>query len=233
MRNWCLEVWGDFACFTRPEMKVERVSYDVITPSAARGIFEAILWKPAIRWNITKIEVLNPIKFTSIKRNEVGKTISQPSERQMSSGTAVMEGLYVEEHRQQRSGLCLKDVKYRIHGYFDFIPHEKRTEDSQVNGKNGEDESEEKYAAMFERRAMRGQCFHRPYLGTREFACSFRLIDLEHDPSKPIKKDQDFGFMLYDMDFGRSKTSPPPLFFRAEMRNGTINTDKREVKVVG
>jgi CRISPR-associated protein Cas5d len=214
-------------------MKVERVSYDVITPSAARGIFEAILWKPAIRWNITKIEVLNPIKFTSIKRNEVGKTISLPSEKQMLDDTPVMEGMYIEEHRQQRSSLCLKDVKYRIHGYFDFIPPEKRDRNSHVEGKTGEDESEEKYAAMFERRAKKGQCFHRPYLGTREFACSFRLVDLDQEPSKPIKGDLDFGYMLYDMDFSRSKTSPPALFFRAEMRNGTINTDKREVKVVG
>lgn len=233
MRDWCLEVWGDFACFTRPEMKVERVSYDVITPSAARAIFEAILWKPAINWNITKIEVLNPIKFTSIKRNEVGKTISPPSEKQISNGRTENNGLYIEAHRQQRSSLCLKDVKYRIHGYFDFIPPEKRDGNSLIGGKNGEDESEEKYAAMFERRASKGQCFHTPYLGTREFACSFRLVDVEHDPSAPIKKDQDFGFMLYDMDFSRNKTSPPPLFFRAEMKNGVINTDKRKVKVVG
>lgn len=233
MKSWCLEVWGDFACFTRPEMKVERVSYDVITPSAARGIFEAILWKPAIRWNITKIEVLNPIKFTSIKRNEVGKTINPPSEKQMSGGTPVMEGLYIEKHRQQRSSLCLKDVKYRIHGYFDFIPPKNRKGELQRDGNGGEDESEEKYAAMFERRAKKGQCFHRPYLGTREFACSFRLVDLEQEPSKPIKEDQDFGFMLYDMDFSRNKISPPPLFFRAEMKSGTIDTDKRKVKVVG
>ena len=233
MRDWCLEVWGDFACFTRPEMKVERVSYDIITPSAARGIFEAILWKPSIRWNITKIEVLNPIRFTSIKRNEVGKTISQPSEKQMSGERSENNSLYVEVYRQQRSSLCLKDVKYRIHGYFDFIPPEKRDKDNRKNDHGMEDESEEKYAAMFERRAKKGQCFHRPYLGTREFACSFRLVDVEHEPSSPIKKDQDFGFMLYDMDFSRNKTSPPPLFFRAEMKMGTINTDKREVKVVG
>ncbi|MHB8359837.1 MAG: type I-C CRISPR-associated protein Cas5c [Thermoplasmataceae archaeon] len=233
LKNWCLEVWGDFACFTRPEMKVERVSYDVITPSAARGIFEAILWKPAIKWNITKIEVLNPIKFTSIKRNEVGKTISTPSEKQMLNDAPVPNGIYVEDHRQQRSGMCLKDVKYRIHGYFDFIPLEKRDQTTHNNTKNEEDESEEKYAAIFERRAKKGQCFHRPYLGTREFACSFKLVDLEHEPSSPIKEHKDLGFMLYDMDFKRDLNAPPPLFFRAVMENGIIITDRKKIEVIG
>ncbi len=233
LKNWCLEVWGDFACFTRPEMKVERVSYDVITPSAARGIFEAILWKPVIKWNVTKIEVLNPIKFTSIKRNEVGKTISLPSEKQMSGNAPAPDGIYVEDHRQQRSGLCLKDVKYRIHGYFDFFPPENNGQNTHDNMKNREDESEEKYAAIFERRAKKGQCFHRPYLGTREFACSFKLVDLEREPSNPIKEDRDFGFMLYDMDFSRDPDSPPPLFFKAVMEKGTINTDRTKIEVVG
>lgn len=214
-------------------MKVERVSYDVITPSAARGIFEAILWKPAMRWNITRIEVLNPIKFESIKRNEVGKTINKPTEKQMSNNNPMMDGIYIEDHRQQRSSLCLKDVKYRIHGYFDYIPPEKRNQNSHNDLDNREDESEEKYAAMFERRAKKGQCFHRPYLGTREFACSFRLVDLDQEPSAPIKEDRDLGYMLYDMDFDRNANSPPPLFFRAEMKNGTIDTDKYKVKVVG
>ena len=233
MKDWCLEIWGDYACFTRPEMKVERVSYDVITPSAARAIFEAVLWKPSIKWNITKIEVLNPIKFVSIRRNEVGKTINKPTEKQMSNNNPMMDGIYIEDHRQQRSSLCLKDVKYRIHGYFDYIPPEKRNQNSHNDLDNREDESEEKYAAMFERRAKKGQCFHRPYLGTREFACSFRLVDLDQEPSAPIKEDRDLGYMLYDMDFDRNANSPPPLFFRAEMKNGTIDTDKYKVKVVG
>ena len=176
---------------------------------------------------------MNPIKYTSLKRNEIGKIIGQPSERQMSADKPMLNGLYAEDYRQQRSSLCLKDVKYRIHGYFDFIPVHERGKNAQNGDKNREDESEEKYAAMFERRAKKGQCFHRPYLGTREFACSFRLVDVENEPSTPIKEDQDFGYMLYDMDFSRDKESPPPLFFRAEMKNGTIETDKRKVRVVG
>ena len=111
MRRFCLEVSGPHACFTRPEMKVERVSYDVITPSAARAIFEAILWKPAIRWRVTKIEVLAPIRWASVRRNEVGKVASPKS-----------AGVFVEDDRQQRAGLILRDVRYRLHAEFDFIP---------------------------------------------------------------------------------------------------------------
>ncbi|MDD3546355.1 MAG: type I-C CRISPR-associated protein Cas5c, partial [Kiritimatiellae bacterium] len=116
MRGFCLEVSGDFACFTRPEMKVERVSYDVITPSAARAIFEAILWKPAIRWQITKIEVLNPIRWASVRRNEVAGIASPRS-----------GGIMIEDSRQQRAGLLLRDVRYRLYAEFTFIPVEKRT----------------------------------------------------------------------------------------------------------
>ena len=108
MQDWCLEVWGDYACFTRPEMKVERVSYDVMTPSAGRAIFDAILWKPAISWHITKIEVLNPIKWINVRRNEVGKISNTP--------------IFIEDSRQQRAGLFLRDVRYRIYGWFEFIP---------------------------------------------------------------------------------------------------------------
>ncbi|AKA48840.1 CRISPR-associated protein [uncultured archaeon] len=239
MKDWCLEIWGDYACFTRPEMKVERVSYDVITPSAARAIFEAVLWKPSIKWNITKIEVLNPIKFVSIRRNEVGKTISPPTARQIRGEVGIPDGIYIEEARQQRASLCLKDVKYRIHGYFDFLPEEGQTKSTETaEAKSDEssvrnDESEEKYAAMFERRASKGQCFHRPYLGTREFSCYFRLVDPEVDPSTPINEYRDLGFMLYDMNFEQNRESPPPLFFRAVMEKGIINTDRRGVQVIG
>ena len=126
MKDWCLEVWGDYACFTRPEMKVERVSYDVMTPSVARAIFDAILWKPAITWHITKIDVMNPIKWISVRRNEVGK-IAKTS-----------LGFYIDEvnnkgqliNRQQRAGLFLNDVRYRIHGWFEFIPPENRRQEN-------------------------------------------------------------------------------------------------------
>lgn len=245
MSSWCLEVWGDYACFTRPEMKVERVSYDVITPSAARAIFEAILWKPAIRWNVTKIEVLNPIKWISVRRNEVGKVIGAPTAKQMSGVLGAPMGIFIEDERQQRAGLFLRDVRYRLHGYFDFLPPAERSAnrsvlpelwadaDEQAEAYRA-DEKEAKYAAMFERRARKGQCFHRPYLGCREFACDFKLVkDPQQDPATTIELTRDLGYMLYDLDFIRDINNPAPLFFRAQMNNGVINTDRREVEVRG
>ncbi len=243
MPNWCLEVWGDYACFTRPEMKVERVSYDVMTPSAARAIFEAILWKPAIRWNITKIEVMNPIQWISVRRNEVGKKMTSPTQRQMSGEPVPVMGMSIEDERQQRAGLFLRDVRYRIHGYFDLLPSSQRSHDRSSSNEltlardetdfTGSDESAAKYAAMFERRAKKGQCFHRPYLGCREFACYFALVDPKDNPAKPIDVSRDLGFMLYDLDFTSDPKDPIPQFFRAYLDKGTINTDRREVEVRG
>ena len=244
LHNWCLEVWGDYACFTRPEMKVERVSYDVMTPSAARAIFEAILWKPAIRWNVTRIEVLNLIKRISVRRNEEGKVVPAPTAKQMAGVLGSPMGIFIEDERQQRAGLFLRDVKYRIHGYFDFLPPEKRKSNRSVLPELWADDQEQaeavrmdetpaKYAAMFERRAKKGQCFHRPYLGCREFACDFRLIDPQAEPAKLIDETRDLGFMLYDMDFEKDPINPMPLFFRAKIDRGIINTDRREVDIRG
>jgi len=238
MNDWCLEVWGDFACFTRPEMKVERVSYDVITPSAARAIFEAILWKPAIKWNITKVEVLNPIKWISVRRNELGKIVPSPTEKQMSGAVGAPMGIFIEDERQQRAGLFLRDVRYRIYGHFDFIKPEDRLSDNVDSTEKEEirderhDESEAKYAAMFKRRASKGQCFHRPYLGCREFACDFKLIE-DNDSANPIDETRDLGYMLYDMDFDRDMITPSPLFFKARIDNGTVVMDRRQVEVLG
>jgi len=243
MNDWCLEVWGDYACFTRPEMKVERVSYDVMTPSAARAIFEAILWKPAITWNITKIEVLEPIRWISVRRNEVGKVFSGPTQAQLDGTSGAAMGFFIEDHRQQRAGLFLRDVRYRIHAYFDFIPPEKRKAnhpvspelwaDSGEEGLNARaDEKEAKYAAMFERRAKKGQCFHRPYLGCREFACDFSLIEAADESRKPIEKTEALGWMLYDMNFS-DPLNPKPEFFRASLEHGVVNTDRRTVEVRG
>jgi CRISPR-associated protein Cas5d len=230
MKDWCLEVWGDYACFTRPEMKVERVSYDVMTPSAARAIFDAVLWKPAIKWHITEIEVLNPIKWVSVRRNEVGAVASDRS-----------EGIFIEDTRQQRAGLFLKDVRYRIYAYFEFIPPGKRKQTENKYGPlwadieeeqtiSRADETEAKYAAMFERRAKKGQCFHRPYLGCREFACDFRLIDQGDDSIKPIERSDELGWMLYDIDYSDPQ-NPKPEFFRTELKKGVLLTDRRVVEV--
>ena len=176
MKGFCLEVSGPYACFTRPEMKVERVSYDVITPSAARAIFDAILWKPAIFWQVKRLEVLSPIKWISVRRNEVG-AVASPRKKQ----------IFIEDNRQQRAGLLLRDVKYRLFAEFEFIPPEKRAvgfnplpeylSDKAEQAMIHKDETPAKYAAMFKRRAQKGQCFNQPYLGCREFSARFRLVD--------------------------------------------------------
>jgi CRISPR-associated protein Cas5d len=232
MNDWILEVWGDYACFTRPEMKVERVSYDVITPSAARAIVEAIFWKPAISWNITKIEVLHPIRWFSIRRNEIGNIASKPTRQQIAGTKSLHPNIYIEDSRQQRASLILRDVRYRIHAYFDYLPVSDRKDSIAKRSRGSGNESAAKYAAMFERRAKKGQCFHRPYLGCREFACNFRLVNpaaLDQEP-KPIDQTVSLGWMLYDLDFSVGE-SPKPEFFKAEMVNGVINADRRTVEV--
>lgn len=221
-KEFCLEVWGPIACFTRPELKVERVSYDVITPSAARAIFEAIFWKPAIHWQVTKIEVLNNIKWTSVRRNEVGAVASK-------------NPIFIEEKRQQKNTLMLQDVRYRIWAKLIFIPRWKRKEtvnptiDAEESDFLRKDENPGKYNAMFERRASKGQCFTQPYLGTRECSCSFRLVNPEKDElDSPINENRDLGIMLYDMDFDADIKNPPALFYRAKMENGIIDVPQKD-----
>lgn len=211
-KEYCLEVWGDYACFTRPELKVERVSYDVITPSAARAIFEAILFKKyAMRWQVTRIDVLNPIKWESIRRNEVGALASNKS-----------SGIYIEEKRQQKNSVLLKDVRYRIWAKLVFIPVKARPDEAFAKHKPGDDENPRKYYEMFERRASQGQCFTQPYLGTREFAASWQLVDTEKDEMQPaITENRDLGIMLYDMDFSNPKNIQA-MFYRPKMEKGTI-----------
>lgn len=207
-KEYCLEVWGDLACFTRPEFKVERVSYDVITPSAARAIFEAIFWKPAIRWEVTRIEVLAPIRTTSIRRNEVGAT-ANTRKRQ----------IYIEDNRQQKSAIMLRDVRYRIYARQVFVPVSKRKSNVKPDST---DENPGKYNAMFERRAGNGQCFNQPYLGTRECSASFRLVKSDEEKrQQPIAESRDLGFMLYDMDFNNPRNIKP-IYYHPMMVNGTI-----------
>jgi CRISPR-associated protein Cas5d len=225
MKGFCLEVTGDFACFTRPEMKVERVSYDVITPSAARAIFEAIFWKPAIRWQVTRIQVLAPIRWVSVRRNEVGKVASARGE----------SGILIEDARQQRAGLFLRDVRYRLSAEFEVLanrrfkarhPVSSALIDPEENTDTAADESPAKYAAMFERRARKGQCFTQPYLGCREFSCrEVTLVTASTHPAATaadLNGVRDFGYVFYDWDF----TDPhdtKPLFYRPVMRDGVID----------
>lgn len=218
MKRFCLEVSGDFACFTRPEMKVERVSYDLITPSAARAVFESILWKPAIRWQVRRIEVLRPVRWASVRRNEVASVVSTRNAiAAMNSGSGEL-GLYIEDDRQQRAGLFLRDVAYRLHADLEFV------QDRAPN------DTLAKYAEMFARRASKGQCVNQPYLGCREFAARFRLIeDPEAEPPANAALDGDLGWMLYDLDFANS-ADPQPKFFRARLDRGVLDLASVEVR---
>lgn len=230
MTNFCLEATGDFACFTRPEMKVERVSYDVITPSAARAIFEAVLWKPAIRWQVSKIEVLKPVRWVNIRRNEVSATISGRKVQTAMNGGKTALGIYIEDERQQRAGLFLRDVAYRIHAQFtlqDDSKHIHHYPHLQCSDSDGSENSYTKFAEMFKRRASKGQCFNQPYLGTREFSCAFRYIDENELDTISIKnptinESKELGWMLYDMDFSDPK-NPVPKFFNATMNGGVVH----------
>ena len=232
-KRFCIEVWGDYACFTRPEMKVERVSYDVITPSAARAVFEAIFWKPAICWRMKVIEVLAPIRWISVRRNEVECIMSERS-----------KGVFIEDVRQQRAGLFLRDVRYRLHAELEFIPRDCRAEaknqapewlheeiERQLLRK---DENPGKYNAIFERRARKGQCFNQPYLGCREFSCHFRFVENAAETAMeypPIKESCDLGFMLYDIDFS-SPDGPKPAFFKPKLVEGVVQVPDWESKEV-
>lgn len=204
-RPFRMKVWGRNACFTRPEMKVERVSYDVMTPSAARGILEAIMWKPAIQWKVTQIDVLKLIKWESVRRNEVGSVMSPRT-----------NGLFIEEQRQQRAGLFLKDVAYMIHAYFE------------MTDKAGAEDTVVKFQEMFLRRSEKGQCFHRPYLGCREFSAEFEVFTNGKPLPEPITETRDLGWMLYDMDFKGNE--PVARFFRAALDNGRMIIDEKEVR---
>lgn len=206
-----LKVWGKYACFTRPEMKVERVSYDVMTPSAARGILEAIYWKPEIRWWVDCIYVLKDIRFENIRRNELASKLSMQSiAKAMKDGISSVDQ-FVEEGRQQRASLVLKDVEYVIEAHFEFTTKSREQEPG-------------KHLGIFERRAKGGQCFHRPYLGCREFPAEFSWI--EDIPQSVHRGRRDFGFMFYDVDFARKMQ---PMFFRAIMEDGKIDCNQEVV----
>lgn len=219
-----LEVWGDLACFTRPELKVERFSYPVITPSAARAVFEAIFWKPQFRWEVAQIELLEPPRYIALRRNEVKDRV--PSERtviQWIEGTREIEPIVADgdqallgtdqRGRTQRQTMALKDVRYRLHAR--ILPWPAFAADRA------------KFNETFRRRAARGQCLYQPYLGCREFPAFFRLVEPDEEPCTPFALDLDLGFMLYDVfDLSRPGTreTPPRVsVFRAEVRAGRLD----------
>ena len=211
-----LHCWGEWACFTRPEMKVERVSYDAMTPSAARGVVEAIYWKPEIRWHIDRITVLKPIKFTSVRRNEVKDRIGAGTVTKAMKDGAGRLAFYVDDpntpdNRQQRATLMLREVGYIIEAHIEIL--------------SGPDNIA-KHLDQFSRRARKGSCYTRPYLGCREFAADFALLEADGaipsvDPS--LAGERDLGYMLHDIDFGNDKQAR---FFRAIMRDGVIDVPK-------
>jgi len=226
-----LRVWGDYAAFNRPEMKVERVSYDIITPSAARGILEAIYWKPQIRWVVDRIHVLAPVRFTHIRRNEISAAI--PTRGKTGVGTAMKEGkgnlgISVTDYRQQRASMILKDVCYGIEAHIEVLDEKERDGSVPKN-------PEAKHLDAFNRRASKGQYFHHPYLGCREFPASFELADSFPPCPEELKGPKDLGWMLLDMDFSPDPKGPviesnkgvrlraDPRFFAATMVDGVLD----------
>ena len=221
-----IRVWGDYACFTRPEMKVERVSYDIMTPSAARGIIEAIYWKPAIKWTIDKIHVMNKINFTNIRRNEVSEVLKLGDVKKAMEKS---EPLYIiaTESRHQRAALVLKDVEYIIEAHFDINDE-----------KAGAEDTVEKHYNIVLRRLRQGQYFHHPSLGTREFGASFEIIEDELSiPKSDLVGEMDLGYMLYDMNFtlddSKTKQTVNPSFFRARLVDGVLDLTKVRDEVRG
>ena len=210
-----LEVWGDYALFTRPEMKVERVSYDVMTPSAARGLMEAVYWHPGMRWSVDRIHVCSPILFTNLRRNDVKATVSARSARTvMERGTGDLY-LCTPENIQQRASMLLRDVHYVIEAHFDMT-------DRAAPGDNPG-----KFQDIIKRRVRKGQFYHQPYFGCREFPVNFKLCEQIPDCPESLKGERDLGWMLWDMDY----TDPEniqPMFFRAVLRDGVLDVPTLE-----
>ena len=210
-----LEVWGDYALFTRPEMKVERVSYDVMTPSAARGILEAILWHPGLKWVIDRIHVCAPIRFANIRRNEVKATISARTVRAVMEKGGEAPYLSTEENIQQRAAMVLRDVHYVIDAHFE------------ITGRASPGDNPGKFQDMMTRRMERGQCYHTPYFGVREFPVRFApCLDVPPCPDE-LQGERDLGYMLWDMDYSDPENIQP-LFFRAVMIDGVLQVPVRE-----
>lgn len=217
-----LEVWGDYALFTRPEMKVERVSYDVMTPSAARGLIEALYWHPGLRWIIDRIHVCAPIRFTNLRRNEVKAVVpkiaksEKTAQSMLEHGNAQLKPLYiVGDIRQQRAALLLRDVRYVIEAHFD------------ITSQASPGDNPGKFQDIVKRRIKRGQFYHQPCFGYREFPAHFRWCEELPPCPNELRGERDLGWILYDMDY----TNPEdirPLFFRGTLRDGVLEVPARE-----
>jgi CRISPR-associated protein Cas5 subtype I-C len=211
-----IRVWGDYALFSRPELKAERYSYDIITPSAARGIYDAIYYHPGIRWQIKRIYVQKPIRFTNVRRNEVIKKILASDLMSAANGSGQLIYIDRAEAIAQRAATILRDVSYVIEANFNLIPE-----------KMGEGDSADKFFAIFSNRLKSGKCFTQPYLGCREFPAYFEPFPSDCEP-QTIPEDRDFGIMLYDMDYSEPE-SIKPTYFRAVMKKGVVDLRDCEV----
>lgn len=213
-----VEAWGDLALFTRPELSVERVSYPVITPSAARGVLESIYWHPGMKYKIDKIHVLNPIQFTNVRRNEVKSKALASSFRTAMTNGGPLPSLHAQEDIQQRASMMLRDVRYVIEAHFEMTPAAKP------------EDNPGKFIDILRRRLRKGACYSQPYFGTRECACHFREWDRAVTPQGFYSFDgeRDLGVMLYDMDYTDTKNITP-MFYWAVMRNGVIDVAGSEV----
>lgn len=213
-----VRVWGDYALFSRPEVKVERYSYDVMTPSAARGILEAIYWHPGLRWVIDKIYVKNPVRFTSVRRNEVKSKVSLNNVLQVYNGAQKPLYINTKEEIVQRASVLLTDVEYVIEAHFDMTE------------KANETDNPGKFKDIIMRRLRKGACYHMPYFGCREFPAHFALCEEETITTcYDDVPEKDMGIMLYDMDYS-DKANIRPMFFRAVMRHGVL--DLRDCEVI-
>ena len=213
-----VEVKGEFACFSRPEFKAERVSYDVITPSAARGLLESVFWHPGMRYIVDKIYLLSEISFANIKRNEVASKVSASNvQKVINSGKGALY-LATPLDIQQRATMLLKDVHYIIEAHFNM------TEKANATDNTG------KFQEMLKRRLRKGQNYHQPYLGCREFPAQVSLFEGDVNTLKLAyaDEDKDLGFMLYDIDYS-DKDNITPMFFRAILKNGVIDLTDCEV----
>ena len=210
-----LEVWGDYACFSRPEMKVERVSYDVMTPSAARGLLEAIFWHPGLRYTIDRIHVCSPIRFSNLRRNEVKSTISARSARTVMERGKGELWLATSEDIQQRAAMLLRNVHYVIEAHFDM------TENAAPGDNPG------KFQDILKRRITRGQFYHQPYFGCREFPAQCKLCEEFPPCPEELKGTRELGYMLWDLDYADPENIVP-FFFRAKLENGVLTVPTRD-----
>jgi CRISPR-associated protein Cas5d len=214
-----IEVWGDYACFSRPEMKVERVSYDVMTPSAARGLIEAIYWHPGMRWIVDRIHVCAPVRFTNVRCNEVKDVVKASGMKKLMEGGTGEAYIATPESIQQRAAMILRDVHYVIEAHFE------------LTDKAAPTDNVGKFQDIVKRRLERGQCYHAPCFGLRQFAANFKRCEEMPDCPEELRGRKDLGWMLLDLDYSDPQNITP-MFFRAVLEDGVLTvpaTDSEEV----